>query len=330
MEVYVDNLLVKSKESEQHLDDLQEAFAVMGKYKMKHNPQKCAFEVESGKFLGFMVSEGGIEANLGKIKVIVDMPPPQTINEVQKLIGKIAALGRFIAKSTDRCRPFFKVLRNVQEWDEDCGRAFSKLKEYLAHSPLLSQTTPGEDLTVYLAVSPNAVSSVLTRGKPWQVYVDSSSFGGGVRVCIITDSGEKLDYILKLGFKATNNEAEYETLLLGLTIARSLGETEVEVKVDSQIVVGQYSTIHQIPREENQEADQLAKAASGQEEFPLLDHVVIRTIDVAAVGIRVSIIEDLQPPEWATDILKFLQGGILPEDREEARKISTERLGSLW
>ncbi|XP_041001619.1 uncharacterized protein K02A2.6-like [Juglans microcarpa x Juglans regia] len=259
MEVYVDDLLVKSKKAEQHLDDLRETLMVLRKYKMKLNPHKCAFGVELGKFLGFMVSERGIEANPEKIRAIMDMPPPRNINEVQKLTGRITALGHFIARSTDRCLPFFGVLRKAREWDEDCSRAFDELKEYLVHPPLLSQTTPRENLTVYLAVSPNEVSS-----KP-------------------DTSGRMTNWAIELS------------------------EFEVEY----------------FPRmsRKGQEADWLAKAASGQEEVPLPDHVVVQTIDIATVKIRVSAIEVLQPSEWATDILKFLQEGILPNNREEARKI---------
>ena len=73
MEVYVDNILVKSKEEPAHLDDLKETFAILRQYQMKLNPSKCAFGVASGKFLGFMVSQRGIEANLEKAQAILDM-----------------------------------------------------------------------------------------------------------------------------------------------------------------------------------------------------------------------------------------------------------------
>ena len=76
VEVYVDNMLVKSLDEGKHLDDLQETFNTLRPYNMKLNPSKCAFEVASGKFLGFMVSHRGIEANLEKIKAILDMKPP--------------------------------------------------------------------------------------------------------------------------------------------------------------------------------------------------------------------------------------------------------------
>ena len=111
MEVYVDDMLVKSKEEFAHLDDLKETFATLRKYKMKLNPSKCAFGVASGKFLGFMVSQRGIEANLEKVQAILNMALSKTVKEVQKLTRRIAALNMFVSKAMDKCLPFFKTLK---------------------------------------------------------------------------------------------------------------------------------------------------------------------------------------------------------------------------
>ena len=82
---------------------------------MKLNPSKCAFGVPSGKFLGFMVSHRGIEENPDKIQAILDMKPPQNIKEAQSLTGRVAALNRFVSKATDKCLPFFRVLKKAFE-----------------------------------------------------------------------------------------------------------------------------------------------------------------------------------------------------------------------
>ena len=82
MEVYVNDMLVKSKEESAHLDDLQETFTILKQYQMKLNPSKCAFGVVSGKFLGFMVSQRGIEANPENVLAILDMTSPKTVKEV--------------------------------------------------------------------------------------------------------------------------------------------------------------------------------------------------------------------------------------------------------
>ena len=111
MEVYVDDMPVKSKEELIHLDDLKETFATLKKYQMRLNPSKCVFGVASGKFLGFMVSQRGIEANPEKVQAIINIALPRTIKEVQKLTGRIVALNRFVSRVTDKCLPFFKTLK---------------------------------------------------------------------------------------------------------------------------------------------------------------------------------------------------------------------------
>ena len=111
MEVYVDDMLIKSKEELAHLDDLNETFITLKTHQMRLNPSKCVFGVASGKFLGFMVSQKGIEANPEKVRAIIDMTSPRTVKEVQKLTGRIAALNRFISRATDKCLPFFKTLK---------------------------------------------------------------------------------------------------------------------------------------------------------------------------------------------------------------------------
>ena len=74
---------------------------------MKLNPTNCAFGVSAEKFLGFIVNNRGIEANLDKIKAVLDIPSPSSIKEVQRLIGRIAALSRFVSRASDKCQPFF-------------------------------------------------------------------------------------------------------------------------------------------------------------------------------------------------------------------------------
>ena len=161
--VYVNDMLVKSKEEEDHLDDLRETFNTLRQYNMKLNPSKCAFRVSSGKFLGFIVSQRGIEANPEKVKAILEMSSPRTTKEVQSLTGRVAAFNRFVSKATDKCLPFFKTLKKAFAWTEECETAFQELKHYLSNPPLLSPSKEGEDLFLYLAVSVTAVSAALIR-----------------------------------------------------------------------------------------------------------------------------------------------------------------------
>jgi hypothetical protein len=161
MEVYVDDMLVMSAESGDHIHDLHDAFGTLKLYGMKLNPMKCAFGLSSGKFLGYMVSIRGIEANPEKIRAVLEMQSLKTTKQLQLLTGRLAALNRFISRSTDKCLPFFKILRKAFEWTGECEEAFSHLKMYLTSPPLLSQTVLGEVLYLYLAVSPTVISAAL-------------------------------------------------------------------------------------------------------------------------------------------------------------------------
>ena len=181
VQVYVDDMLVKSLCEEDHLDDLRETFNTLRSYNMKLNPNKCAFGVTAGKFLGFMVSQRGIEVNLEKVRAIMELEPPRTVKEVQSLNGKIAALNRFISKATDKCLPFFHTLRKSFEWTDECQKAFENLKKYLSSPPLLTPSIPGEELYLYLAVLQAAVSAALVReeeGSQRLVYFISRAFRG--------------------------------------------------------------------------------------------------------------------------------------------------------
>ena len=122
-------------------------------------------QVSAGKFLGFIVNNRGIEANQDKIKTILDMPPPSNIKEVQCLIGRIVALSQFVSKASDKCQPFFQVLKKAFQWDTHCEEAFSALKTYLSSPPILVSLSEGELLTLYLAISDFSISAVLIRDK---------------------------------------------------------------------------------------------------------------------------------------------------------------------
>ena len=165
MEVYIDDMLVKSTTTNLHIAHLSEAFQILINYKMKLNPAKCAFGVSVGKFLGFIVNHRGIEANPEKIKVVLDMPSPSGIKEVQRLTGRIAALSLFVSKASDKCQPFFQVLKKAFQWDAKCEEAFTTLKTYLSSPPILVSPIEGELLTLYLAVSDFSTSAILVRGK---------------------------------------------------------------------------------------------------------------------------------------------------------------------
>ena len=177
----MDDMLVKSKEELAHLDDLRETFTTLKQYQMKLNPGKCVFRVALGKFLGFMVSQRGIEANPEKVQAIINMASARIVKEVQKLTERIAALNRFVSRAMDKCLPFFKTLKRAFAWTDECEAAFQELKRYLSNPPLMNLSKEGESLQLYLAVSATTVSAALIWEevkKQLPVYYVNQAFQG--------------------------------------------------------------------------------------------------------------------------------------------------------
>ena len=102
------------------MEDLRETFDTLHSYNIKLNPGKCAFGVTAGKFLRFLASQRGIEANPDKIRAIIEMTPPKNVKEVRSLNGKVAVLNRFVSRATDKCLPFFRTLKKSFEWTAEC------------------------------------------------------------------------------------------------------------------------------------------------------------------------------------------------------------------
>lgn len=132
---------------------------------MKLNRPKCAFGVSACKFLGLMVTQRGIEVNLNQIKAIMETSTLSSKKKLQCFIGRLTTLGRFIARFTDKLRPFFLVLKgaNATKWTKDCRFTFEEIKCYITQPPILSSPQPGEQLYMYLAISNCAISIVLFR-----------------------------------------------------------------------------------------------------------------------------------------------------------------------
>ncbi|KAL6315408.1 hypothetical protein AAG906_000521 [Vitis piasezkii] len=279
--VYIDDIVVKSRNREEHVLHLQEVFHLLKRYDMKLNPSKCAFGVSAGKFLGFMVSQRGIEVSPDQVKAVMETPPPRSKKEA-----------------------------GPQGWTDSCQSAFEKIKHCLTQPPILSSPVPKEKLYMYLAVSEWAIGRLFTPftkgAKPstmlaghwriilhkpdlrrmlqwaielsefgiefqprlskkgqvmadfvleysrrpnqhheskeqewWTLRVDgaSRSSGSGVGLVLQSPTGECLEQAIRLGFPASNNEAEYEAILSGLDLALALSVSKLRIYSDSQLVV---------------------------------------------------------------------------------------------
>jgi hypothetical protein len=155
--VYVDDMIVKSKKREDHGKVLRKLFKRLRKYELRLNPAKCSFGVKSGKLLGFVVSDRGIEVDPDK------MSSSKTEKEVRGFLGRLNYIARFIAQLTTTCEPIFRLLRkkNPGTWNEECEEAFNKIKHYLQSLPLLVPPVSGKPLVLYLIVTEAAMGCVL-------------------------------------------------------------------------------------------------------------------------------------------------------------------------
>jgi hypothetical protein len=151
VEAYVDDMVVKTRNSSTLIDDLEETFTSLREYRWKLNPNKCIFDVPSGKLLGFIISHRGIEAIPEKISAITSMKAPMSIKDVQKLTGCMAARNRFISKLGERGLPFFKLLKHKEKfvWTPEADQALAQLKDILSKPPVLTAPRKGEQLLFY-------------------------------------------------------------------------------------------------------------------------------------------------------------------------------------
>ncbi|CAL2230424.1 unnamed protein product [Prunus armeniaca] len=154
LEVYIDDVVIKSPDEGNHVSNLRKAFLRMRQHKLKMNPKKCAFGVQARNFLGFLVHQRGIEIDKNKAKSIIEALPPQNKKELQSLLGKINFLRRFISNSHQQ--------------------AFEEIKRYLSNPPVLSPPKIGRPLKLYVSASEVSIGSLLVQdnkeGKEQAIY----------------------------------------------------------------------------------------------------------------------------------------------------------------
>jgi hypothetical protein len=156
-------MVVKTRNSDTLIADLEENFASLREYQWKLNPNKCIFCIPSGKLLGFIISHRGIEANPEKISAVTKMKAPTCIKDVQKLTGYMAALNRFISKLGERGLPFFKLLKHQEKfvWNTKADQALAQLKDFLSKPPVLIAPRKKEQLLLDLAATTHVVSTAI-------------------------------------------------------------------------------------------------------------------------------------------------------------------------
>ncbi|XP_057965298.1 uncharacterized protein LOC131155865 [Malania oleifera] len=302
MEAYVDDMLVKSMEAGQHCKDLRETFELLRRYHMRLNPTKCVFGVSAGKFLGFMVTHRGIEANPDKIRALLEMEAPRTKKEIQ--------------------RP------------ESSGR-MTRWSIELSEFDIQYQLRPAVKAQVLANFTAKRLPESSTKSEEWTLHVDGSSnaAGGGAGFILSDLEGNETLFALKLEFTATNNEAEYEALLAGLrllVVEQLKGEFEARdprmkkylSKAREYIEAFVQFDIEHVPRAENKKADALAKLASatGSEwkDTIYLERIGKPSYEEDRIN---SVASVFSKDDWRASLFLYLQDGSLPEDNKEAQKV---------
>ena len=164
----MDDIVVKTKQHLTLLGDLKETFANLREYMVKLNPEKCVFGVLARKLLGFLVSERGIEANPEKIKAIERMRKPARLRDVQKFIGCLASINRFLSRLGERVLPLYQLMKKTKsfEWNDQADEAFRDLKRMLSTAPVLAAPAEKEPLLLYIAATSRSVSTVMVVERP--------------------------------------------------------------------------------------------------------------------------------------------------------------------
>jgi hypothetical protein len=156
MHAYVDDVVVKTKQSGMLLGDLKETFANPRRYRMKLNLEKCTFGVPAGQLLGYIISQRGIEANPSKIKAIEALEPPTQLRDVQKFAGCFASLSRFVSQLGEKARPLYQLMKKMDHfiWSQRADDAFNDLKRALSTVPILAAPAPREPMLLYITATP--------------------------------------------------------------------------------------------------------------------------------------------------------------------------------
>jgi ribonuclease HI len=163
VEAYVDDIVVKTRKADDLVSDLSIAFDCLRANGVKLNPEKCVFGVQWGMLLGYIVSQRGIEANPEKVAALERMGPIRDLKGVQRVLGCLAALSRFVSQLGEKGLPLYRLLKKHERfsWTAEAQEVLDKLKAPLTHAPILTPPQDGEPLYLYVAATTQVVSAVI-------------------------------------------------------------------------------------------------------------------------------------------------------------------------
>nr|KYP59574.1 Retrotransposable element Tf2 [Cajanus cajan] len=323
-------MVVKTTSAIDHATDLAEVFAQDRKHNMRLNLEKCVFGVQGGKFLGFMITSRGIEANSEKCKAIIQMQSPQTVKEVQRLAGRLVSLSRFIPKLAEKVGPIFTLLKKPKGflWTDQCEEAFKSFKSFLTTPPILQRPDHNTDLLLYLALAENAISAFIVQEHQQVqtlIYFISRVLQNAERryqmieelaLALVTAAWRLRPYfqshrpyfqshqvVVKTDYPIKQILRKPE--LAGRMIAWSVELSEFGIQYESRG-----------PLKAQCLADFIAELTPTTAKEPQVWTLHVDGLDEKIIGVSDN--EDLG---WMAGIWSYLKEGVLPEDKDEARKI---------
>nr|GEW62886.1 reverse transcriptase domain-containing protein [Tanacetum cinerariifolium] len=355
LEVYVDDLVIKSRTEDEIVRDIEETFKTLREINMKLNPKKCTFGIKEGMFLGYKVSTRGLKACQDKksdfywiakaeeafkqIKqLIAELPMLVAPMEKEELIVYLAAakemsikgsgnklhINRKISASLGTCQPIVSVKGHI-------------LADFIVERP--EEDSPDTLMTEKEELP-----------KPWILFTNGSSCTDdfGAALILTNPEGVEFTYTIRFRFDATNNEAEYEALIAELKMAKQMGVKNLKANVDSRLVANQVNgtyvaketnmtrylekvkaltssfkafSIKQVPRSENKKADALSKIASTSFAHLSKQVLVEELKEKSTSTMEVLAVVEEEGDTWMTPILKYLTDGTLSAEIKKARAV---------
>ncbi|GJV43122.1 reverse transcriptase domain-containing protein [Tanacetum coccineum] len=310
LEVYVDDLVIKSHTKEEIIRDIAETFKTLQQISIKLNLKKCTFGMQEGMFLGYKVNADGL-----KLKITVVLQNPEEVHKEERF-------------------PMDSGSQSSLQTDEETH------SEYPNADRTKEKGGANHDMT----------SNTEELPEPWTLFTDGSSCidGSGVVLILTNPKGVEFTYAMRFRFEATNNEAEYEALIPGLRITEQMGVKNLQANVDSRLVANQVNgsyvakesgmvqylekvktltssfkefSIKQVPRSENKKADSLSKIASISFAH-LSKQVLVEELNEKSINEKgvLAIVEE-EGHTWMTPICEYLTKEILPKDKKKARAV---------
>nr|XP_009781672.1 PREDICTED: uncharacterized protein LOC104230538 [Nicotiana sylvestris] len=310
MEVYIDDMLVKSLRAEDHLTHLQEIFKILREYNMKLNPEKCAFGFGSGKFLDFMVSNRVIKINPDKIKAIEDIIIVDSMKAMQRLTGQIAALGR------------------LAKWAVELGGYDIEYQSRTAiKSQILAEFVVDFTPTLVLEVDKELLLKLGTSSGIWTLFTDCASNVKGSGFSIVLKPPTSLE--LAKSLRAEVIEAKCESLLVVNQVNKSfeVRDDMMQRYLDKlQVTLHRLKewTLDHVPREQNSEADALANLGSSVEDNDIVPGTVVQLSRSVVEEGHLEINSTSLTWDWRNKYIEYLKSGKLPSDHIESRALRTK------